>query len=240
MTSIFETVHAIRDRERTKRIIAYLVLSFGIFGILLQFTRSFFSPEPLLSFITNFVYFTTQSNIFITVIAYLFIRGKSHTTLFSSLSFIALLNIMITGIVFHILLTPFMSQVSFLNHVLHTINPLLYVFFYFTLVSEFPPLKKVWISLIYPLVYALLVYIFIEPVLGDILNQIVIVFDNSARYVYPFLDPQNYDNGIVGLLVFNLGILAPIMLILSLLLLYIKQKFETKIQQNNIKKEVAK
>ncbi len=238
MTSIFETVHAMRDRERTKRIIAYLVLSWGIFGILLQFTRSFFSPEPLQSFLTNFVYFTTQSNILITIIAYSFIRGKTHSTLFSSLSFIALLNIMITGIVFHILLTPYMSRVSFLNHVLHTINPLLYVFFYFTLITNFPPIKKLWISLIYPLVYALLVYIFIEPIFGDILDRIVEVFD-SARYVYPFLDPRNYDNGIVGLLIFNLGILAPIMLILSFLLLYIKQKIETKVNQFNNKKEVV-
>lgn len=238
MKSFLETIRDIRNREQAKRTIAYLVFSWGLFGIFLQFTRSFFSPQPLESFLTNFVYFTTQSNIFITIIAYLYIRGKLHGSLYSSLSFIALLNIFITGVVFHILLTPYMSQVSFLNHVLHTINPILYIIFYFTLITEFPPIKKVWISLIYPLIYALLVYIFIEPVLGDLLDQLIDVFD-SARYVYPFLDPSNYDNGLLGAILFNLGVLAPIMLVLSFLLLYLKQKFEQKFHSLIDKKEVA-
>ncbi|RJX26145.1 MAG: hypothetical protein C4537_03030 [Acholeplasma sp.] len=238
MSPFIQTMRDLRDRESSRRVIAYLVLSWGILGILLQFGRSLLSPEPLLSFFTNFIYFTTQSNIFITVIAYVFIRGKSQSSTFHSFAFIALLNIIITGIVFHILLTPYMSRVSFLNHVLHTINPLLYVFFYFSLITSFPPIKKVWIVLIYPLIYASLVFLFIEPVFGNMLEQIVDAFD-SARYVYPFLDPRNYDRGLIGVILFNLGILAPIMLGLSVLLLFLKRKYEEKIQTINNKKEVA-
>lgn len=237
MKKLFQVMRDMRDRESSKRIIAYLVLSWGLLGILLQIGRSLLSPDPLSSLLANFIFFTTQSNLFITIIAYLYIRGKTHYFLFHSLAFIALMNIMITGIVFHILLTPYMSGVSFLNHVLHTVNPLLYVFFYFTLIKEFPPLKRVWIVLIYPLIYASLVYILIEPVFGNMLDRVVIAFD-SARYVYPFLDPRNYANGLWGVLLFNVGVLCPIMLGFSILLLFLKKKCEVNINLINNKKEV--
>lgn len=238
MKHVSHYIRDLRDREKSKRFIAYLVLSWGLFGIFLQFARSFLSDDPLRSFINNFVYFTTQSNILITIISYLYLRKKNDSILYSSLSFIALINILVTGIVFHILLTPYMSSVSFLNHVLHTINPLIYVLFYFVVVTEYPAIKKVWIVLIYPMIYMLFVYLFVEPVLGNNLDQMVDVFD-SARYVYPFLDPRNYERGFLGVLIFNLGILAPVMIIFSIFLLFLKQKFEHIFQLNSNKKEVA-
>jgi hypothetical protein len=74
------------------------------------------------------------------------------------------------------------------------------------------------------------VYIFIEPVLGDLIENTIPNLQ-SARYVYPFLDPGNYERETLGLIAFNLGLLAPIFTLFSYLLLYLKQKIYHKIYQ---------
>jgi hypothetical protein len=72
------------------------------------------------------------------------------------------------------------------------------------------------------------VYIFIEPLFGDLIENTIPNFE-SARYVYPFLDPGNYERETLGLIAFNLGLLAPLFTVFSYLLLYLKQKINTKI-----------
>lgn len=218
----------IRNRELVKRIIAYLVFICGIIGIGLQVGRSLLGSNPLeFSFIT-FLYFTTQSNIIITIIAFFYLFTKKRGPLFTSFAFIGFLNILITGIVFHTLLIPYMDHVSFLNHLLHTINPVLYTIFYIFVIEEFVPTKKFYISLIYPIIYMLSVYLIVEPVFGDMMERLMPDFV-GARYVYPFLDPRTYPSGFSDLLIFNLGILAPAITLLSFLLSLFKQRFERRI-----------
>lgn len=218
----------IRNRELVKRIIAYLVFICGITGIGLQVGRSLLGSNPLeFSFIT-FLYFTTQSNIIITIIAFFYLFTKKRGPLFTSFAFIGFLNILITGIVFHTLLIPYMDHVSFLNHLLHTINPVLYTIFYIFVIEEFVPTKKFYISLIYPIIYMLSVYLIVEPVFGDMMERLMPDFV-GARYVYPFLDPRTYPSGFSDLLIFNLGILAPAITLLSFLLSLFKQRFERRI-----------
>lgn len=217
-----------RDREKTLKLFAYVVLFWGLLGVGLQTARSLLGDNPLeYTLITHF-YFTTQSNILITLVAILFLFKQKKGQGFTTLAFISLVNITVTGIVFHILLTPYMSHISFLNHVLHTINPLLYIMFYYLVLSDHLEIKKFWVSLIYPLIYMALVYIIIEPIFGDLMEQLMTTFE-SARYVYPFLDPSNYERGIIGLILFNLGILAPLICLISFLLNYLKFRFEKKL-----------
>lgn len=218
----------IRDRESIMKGFAYLVLFFGLFGVGLQTLRSLFGENPLqLAFLTQF-YFTTQSNILLTIVVFLFLFTQKRGPVFTSLAFIALINIFVTGVVFHTLLVPYMEHVSFLNHVLHTINPILYFMFYFFVIKEYLPTRKFFVSLIYPLIYMAFVYLIVEPIFGDMMERNIDVFE-SARYVYPFLDPGNYDRGFVGLLMFNLGILAPVISLISFLLCYSKSLFEKKV-----------
>jgi hypothetical protein len=144
---------------------------------------------------------------------------------FKYVAFIGLVNIFMTGIIFHILLTPFMGGVSFLNHILHTINPILYVLFYFFIFKDHITQRKLWIGILYPLIYVALVFILIEPMFGDLLDSQLPNFV-GARYVYPFLDPREYDRGFLGVLLFNLGIITPIILGITSLLILMKSQFE--------------
>lgn len=221
-------VHRIRDRESISRVFAYLVLFWGIVGVGYQTLRSLLGTNPFGYTLITYFYFTTQSNILVIIVASLFLFRQKKSIHQSTLSFITLVNISMTGIVFHTLLTPYMVSVGFINHVLHTINPILYFIFYFLFIKDELPMKKFWIALIYPLLYMSFVYIVIEPVFGDLMDSLMSTFP-SARYVYPFLDPGSYQRGVLGLLLFNLGILAPLIVLFSFLLIYSKSRFEHKI-----------
>ena len=217
-----------RDRESFTKGFTYLVLFWGLLGVVLQSARSLFGENPLELFLLTHFYFTTQSNILIVIVSLLFLFKQKRGLFFTSLSYITLINIFITGVVFHTLLVPYMESVTFLNHVLHTINPILYIIFYIFIIQEHLPAKKFYLSLIYPIVYMLLVYILIEPVFGNMMETNLDSFP-SARYVYPFLDPGNYEKGVPGLLMFNLGILAPLISLISFGFCYLKSRFEKEV-----------
>lgn len=222
-------MHVLSDRKRLNLVFTYLVLLWGIIGLLMLIARPFFTDHPGSFLISTALYFTTQSNILVTIVPILILKGFSHTQWFKNLALITLVNIVMTGTIFHIILTPYMNQISFMNHVLHTINPILYVILYFFFLEQNLKLKSFWITLIYPLIYALMIYIVIEPLLGDMLQNIMPDFV-GARYVYPFLDPTTYESGVTGLLIFNVGILAPIICFTTLILMFLKQKLNQFIQ----------
>jgi hypothetical protein len=207
---------------------AYLVLFWGLLGILLQTVRSLFGENPLQLFLLTHFYFTTQSNILIIIVSTLYLTKQKRGSFFTSLSFITLINIFVTGVVFHTLLVPYMENVTFVNHILHTINPILYIIFYFFIIQEHLAPKKFYLALLYPIIYMLLVYIIIEPFFGNMMEANLESFP-SARFVYPFLDPANYERGIPGLLMFNLGILAPIISLVSFGFCYLKSLFEKEV-----------
>ena len=218
-------------------IYSIFVLLFGILGISLEVARALYDDNFGASLFVTFLYFTTQSNLLLTVTLLLFLLKKRHKKSLNYLAFITLVNIVITAVVFHILLVPYMEKIGFIHHVLHTVNPILYVLFYYIIYDQKLPLNKFWIALIYPLVFMASVYIFIEPFFGDLIENTIPDFA-SARYVYPFLDPKNYKRETLGLLAFNLGLLAPIFTLFSYLLLYFKQKIYLKI--HNIKYDIKK
>lgn len=218
----------IRNREIISKIFAYIVLFWGLAGVCLQTARSLLGVNPLAYTLITYFYFTTQSNILVIIVSLIFLFKEKKGKHFASLSFITLINISVTGIIFHTLLTPYMDEVTFLNHILHTIVPILYFIFYFISIKTYLPVHKFWVSLIYPLSYMIFVYMIVEPIFGNLMDSLMETFDN-ARYVYPFLDPNNYQNGVLGLLLFNLGLLAPIIALFSFVLCRMKYKFEQKI-----------
>jgi hypothetical protein len=193
--------------------------------VLLLYTDTFYDPTATRTVLTTSFYFTTQSNLFITIVSLLYLLKQEIKPWFKYVAFIGLVNIFMTGIIFHILLTPFMGGVSFLNHILHTINPILYVLFYFFIFKDHITQRKLWIGILYPLIYVALVFILIEPMFGDLLDSQLPNFV-GARYVYPFLDPREYDRGFLGVLLFNLGIITPIILGITSLLILMKSQFE--------------
>ena len=219
-------IHSIRSNHLVSIILASFVSLNGTLGIILQIIRAFNFENRTAALATTFVYFTTQSNSLVILIPLLFILGFNDKKWFKILAFITLINITMTSIIFHVLITPFMSSVGMMQHILHTTNPVLFIIFYFVIITDFVPLKKVWVGLIYPLIYILFVYLIAEPILGDLLELASPSFQ-SARYVYPFLDPNQYQHGILGLLVFNFGIIAPLILLFTLFLAHLKKKFES-------------
>ena len=229
---MFIIARRIRDRELYNKIFAYLVLSFGLLGVGLQTGRSLLGSEPLAYTLITHFYFTTQSNLLVVIMSLIYLFKQKRGPLFTSFAFITFVNISMTGVIFHALLTPYMGHVSFLNHVLHTITPILYILFYFLVIQSHLKTSKFWISLIYPLIYLMLVYVVIEPIFGNLMERLFSTFENP-RYVYPFLDPASYESGVRGLLLFNLGILAPLIALFSLILCYLKSKFELKLSMKH-------
>jgi len=220
----------LRDRDDLKRYYTLFVFLWGALGISLLILRALMDVSPLPSLLSTFFYFTVQSNILITVVTFLYLKDYNQTKMFDALCYISAVNIFITSIVFHTLLIPYMSGVSFLNHITHTINPILYLGLFFLIMTPKIKLNTFWISLIYPLIYMGLIYLFIEPIFGNMLDLLMPNFI-GARFVYPFLDPRTYPQGDPGLLIFNLLILAPLIAFSAFILLFFKQKFELKITQ---------
>lgn len=213
--------------DKVKISFTIIVLVFGLLGIALEILRAIQSDNFLGTMFVTFLYFTTQSNLLITIAVLLFIFKKNDKKFYPYFAFISLVNISITALIFHVILVPYMTQIDFIQHLLHTINPILYIIFYFVFFRQHLNVKKFWISLIYPLLFLVSVYTIIEPLFGDYIESIVTDFV-SARYIYPFLDPRNYGRETLGLISFNLGILAPLIALLSLLLSYLKTLLDHK------------
>lgn len=196
---------------------SFLVSSWAIF---LLIERIFAFPNQRDRAIATIFYFTTQSNLLVWIILAISFTKLIHRSWFRYLSFIALINILMTGLIFHIFLSSFLDVVELMQHVLHTIVPIIYIVYYMLFLSHKISYKSCYIGLIYPLIYLALVYLFIEPLFGEKLNAI---YPNltSAHYIYPFLDPLYYQSGVYGLIGFILGVLAPSITLLSVLMIYV-------------------
>jgi hypothetical protein len=220
----------VRNNLMIKNIITYFVFFWTLFGVILSYSNFLFNHTNLPTLISTSLYFTIQSNLlaFIVIAIYTF---KKNSKSFKYFSFIVLINLLITGIVFYILLASEMSSgISFTNHVLHALTPIIYLIFYLLILEDALPLKKFWVALIYPLCYMMFVFLIVAPFLGEMIEQYITSFQ-GIRYIYPFLDPSNYPGGFIQMLIFNLGVIMPGFVILSILTLVIKNKIESKIKK---------
>jgi len=153
-----------------------------------------------------FRYFTNQSVVLVWLTSVLFFTKIKNTNFFSYLSTISLISIFITMTGFHILLD--IPKLTLHFQLTHTIIPLTYILYYYFVIKSTIPLKKFWITLIHPIMYALIFLLY-----GEI----------TSWYPYPFLDVSML--GLSNVLIFVFIILLPIYLLLSLLLIYIKKKY---------------
>ncbi len=156
-------------------------------------------------------YFTNQSNLIVAITVLLFFVAKNNNKWFPYLAAIALVNITITGIIFHVMLaTP---PISFQSHLTHTLTPIFYVIFYFLCVKETIKIKQFWVLLIYPLLYVVF-FLITGPFTGF--------------YPYGFMDVS--ENGLGNALQFIVLMMFPAIALLSFILIYLKNKIEKTIK----------
>ena len=217
-------------RSNKKFVTSFSIILFvtSLVAISLLIGRIFIDSAPLDRFLVTIFYFTTQSNILVFVSMLLFLLNKEHRIWCKIISFIALVDITITGLVFYLFLSSYMVNVGLMQHLLHLGVPLLYLAFYFILLTSKISLKNFWIALIHPTVFIVSVYTWIHPFFGEMLSRVMTNIE-GASYVYPFLDPSNYAQGTTGLLLFNLGLLTPFIILISLGLILLKNKFESRL-----------
>lgn len=179
----------------------YFIYSFKF--VLLLFTFAFSMYGTFYSYVEfglgNIHYFTNQSNLIVFLATFLMMFGWDKSVWFKKIALIALLDIILTGLVYNILLkdlvVDFTETQLFIMLVTHTIVPLLYTVLYLVFVLDKPSYKDLYILMIHPGLYFL----------GA---QIIGLFTNY--YPYPFLSPSQ---GILMLLVLNLGILLPLLVL---------------------------
>jgi hypothetical protein len=157
----------------------------------------------------NIHYFTNQSNLLVFIVTFLMVFGWDKTTWFKKLAIIALLDIVLTGLVYNLLLRDLVvgfSEVKlFIMLVTHTIVPLLYVVLYFVFVLDRPTFKSIYWLLLHPMLYFMVF-------------QITGLF--THYYPYPFMNPNQ---GLVSFLVTNLLILLPLLILFGLGFIKLKQ-----------------
>lgn len=165
-----------------------------------------------------FRYFTMQSNFLVMLVAIMYYTMKESKPYFKTFSTITLFNIIVTGVVFHTMLSQFSG--SFLVELQHTFVPIIYVIFYFVVLKEGIEVKKFWILLIYPMIY--FVIFFIQG-----------IFTNW--YPYPFMDPTIQSERSLAITIL---MMALAMALLALLLTYVKQILHRKNQMMTVSNDV--
>jgi len=223
---MLKLVHYLRDSKHLSTLYTFLVLLCSVWGIILLILRILNSDHFLSAFVATLVFFTTQSNILVLIVTLLFLLKFHYKKWFNYLSFIALVNIFITGLIFNTILGPFMGKLDLIQYVLHTINPVLYILLYYIFMPTKLDHKYSFIGILFPAFYIISVYSFIEPFLGNYILNAFNEFEVS-RFVYPFLDPTNYESHPKGNLFFVLFTLGLSASILSFLLNLLKNKLES-------------
>ncbi len=204
---------------------SFFVFAIAALGVGLLIGRIFIDDNSFDRFLVTIFYFTTQSNFLIFIIMLFFLLKQNNKLWFKILSLIGLVDITITGLVFHIFLASYVTNINLMQHLLHTISPLLYIAFYFLIFDYKFKVKNFWIGLVHPLIFIISVYTWIHPFFGDRLAMILIDFQGAA-YVYPFLDPATYAHGISGLILFNFGLMVPLVILITCGLIFLKSKLE--------------
>lgn len=153
--------------------------------------------------LTDLRYFTNLSNLFVFVTVFLLFINRHDKKWFKYLAVITLVNITMTGVIYHVMLaTP---PLAFQSHLTHTLTPILYVIFYFTCIDDAIKLRQFWISLVFPLIYFLF---------------FIITGPSTGFYPYGFMNVA--ENGIGEVMKFVGLILVPAIAVISIFFIFIK------------------
>ncbi|MBP5835692.1 hypothetical protein [Candidatus Phytoplasma meliae] len=142
-------------------------------------------------------YFTYQSNLFVLLVYILFFTKYRYQKWYHYLVFACLISILMTGLIFHIVinqfqqLTTFQFKLSyFLSHLLHTLTPLTFVYFYFKVNIFAISYRKIWIAWVHPFLYMLFFSLFgyfaIKPYLCHFKKDQPIVNSPADAKIDPF------------------------------------------------------
>jgi len=154
-------------------------------------------------------YFTNQSNLIVFITVFLVFISQRDQKWFKYLSAIALVNITMTGLIYHVLLaTP---PIAFQSHLTHTITPILYILFYFICLEDSIKPKQFWIPLLYPMLYFLF-FLVTGPLTGF--------------YPYGFMNVA--EQGLLTVLKFVVLFMLPGIAFMSWILLFIKKRIGNK------------
>lgn len=160
----------------------------------------------------NISYFSNQAVLFVFVTVIAYYMSFDERKWFKYLASITLMNIMMTGIIFHLLLANEFPP-DFHSHLLHTVVPILYILFYFISISNPLETKKFYVILYYPLVY-FLIFLLSGPLTGF--------------YPYDFMNVS--EHGLGPVLKVTLLFMTPAITVVALVSLYLKNLFESKIK----------
>ncbi|MGA0448097.1 MAG: hypothetical protein ACLTFB_01860 [Candidatus Phytoplasma pyri] len=152
-------------------------------------------------------FFTKQSNILIFIIYLLYFFKSKKYNWYKYLVFIGLIDIMMTGIIYHFIINKGKSFIHFfhkpnleklLSQLEHTINPIFFLFFYFFYTKKTISYKNIWIALIHPSIYALFFlfygyFNFIEYN-NNFSNDKKIQKDPTQYFPYVFFSPFEVKN----------------------------------------------
>ena len=181
--------------------------------ILLMLTFAFSMYGTFYSYVEfgigNIHYFTNQSNLLVFIVTFLMVFGFDKFKGFKVLSSIALLDILLTGVVYNLLLREYARDFNeikqFLMLVTHTIVPILFTILYLGFIETEPRFQDIKLLWIHPTAYF-------------IVAQIAGIFTNY--YPYPFINP---DQGVIQMLFINFFIVFPILTLTGLGLIKLKQ-----------------
>lgn len=201
---------ALRNNVKMRKVIAGIIFAFALYSVV----KMFFEPS-FMDVIANFKYFTNISNLLIMVVLGLYLFDFQEKNWFKYIALIALVNILMTGIIYHLLVNGIsqFGQVTFDSHIKHTVNPVLYPIFFYLLVSPSVKLSKFWVTMIFPLAYFLF----------------FVAFGQIIEPPYNFMNPYANGNTLISVLTFCLLVLLPVIAVFTLGLMALKRWEEKKI-----------
>lgn len=207
-------IQKIRQNEKQTKLIASIVFIFNVYAMI----DLFFLNNSFIKVFERLRMFTNISNIIVFVVVGLYLLNLKERKWFKYLAVIGLVAILMTGIIYHALLAD--PHMSFQNHVVHTINPILFAVFYYLLITPSIKIYHVWVSLILPILY---------------FGLILAIGPWTQWYPYSFMDPSIPNNSLGSVLIFCLGILLPVIVVFTTLLVLLKSYLERLIEKSSIK-----
>src|SRR5690606_25444285 len=89
---------ALRNNVKMRKVVAGIIFAFALYSVV----KMFFEPS-FMDVIANFKYFTNISNLLIMVVLGLYLFDFQEKNWFKYIALIALVNILMTGIIYHLL-----------------------------------------------------------------------------------------------------------------------------------------
>jgi len=203
-------INKIRNNRNLKTLIFGLAFSFSVIAMF-----NLVDNGSFVSLLERLRMFTNISNVIIFVVLVLYAFKLDDKWWFKYVAVIGLVSILMTGIIFHLFVSD--GNVDLKGHVVHTINPIMYPVFYYLLITPSIKLKYFWVTLLLPLLYFVVIL-----ALGPVTNW----------YPYDFMNPTLPNKDLLGVLIFCIGILLPVISLLTLLLIYLKSLLENKVKTN--------